>query len=189
MSSQPRATQTSQQRSSLIGAGTIRRHRRVFAPLRSEHSALQYNNGCSSSGTSCVPTPVVHISSSPIFAASNHLTALSMPCSISQGFWVVCLPFCEGMSRPSPQRHATRVAGRVPPMPCPLRGQAQRLARAPPTVALPAGVWNHAAQEPGSLEHYLTLRSPRAAGERLSLLLRTTAAPPPTRRSLTGRIG
>src|SRR6266571_9076220 len=103
------------------------------------------------------------ISKSPIFAAPNWLTVPPMPCSIAQGVWVVCLPFCEDISR-SRARNTPGVF-RGQSRPCSVFSEARRAAthvlsqRLPCTrvcaITLPNGR--------GTEQKCLTLRSPRDA--------------------------
>src|SRR5713101_5446546 len=64
----------------------------------------------------CHGVQVEQLLSTPIFAEPNRLTFPPMHCSISQGLWLVCLPFCVGISR-SRSRNTPRLF-RGPPRPC-----------------------------------------------------------------------
>ena len=72
-----------------------------------------------------------------------------MPCSLSQGVWVICLPFCEDISQLKARNTPCVFWGQSRPMQRPLRSQASGHASAHPTVALHAGVCNNSAQWPG----------------------------------------
>jgi hypothetical protein len=93
---------------------------------------------------------IVH--STPIFAGPNRLTFLPMYCSISQGLWLVCLPFCEGISRSRSRNTPRLFRGTVTHMQSGLRGRYSGLASAHPTVALHAGLCKNSAPWPGKTE-------------------------------------